>query len=223
MKKLVLSVILASQLFTQASFAQSYPQLDVKAAVGETSVNFEVLEQSIQTLQQFAGTYPPVFDTIEDKERAQQDSAHIAHVFNVLLESKTIDAKNPEHQNQFLMMARNAWVAHNLDLKGARENAKKYYLIAIALSPNQENKALLQQEYGEFLTSAGWAKEGEQVLRQAVKLRPEAGYALGLNLLGQKKINPSAAVMKRYVQKFPNDEKGKQVYQALRAGTVHFK
>lgn len=223
MKKLVLSLLFSGLFFPSLSLAEPYPQLDVQSVVAESSVNIEQLNQSVITLQQFAGMYPPHFDSYEDKERAMKDSAHIAHIFNVLIESKTLDPQNPEHRDAFLIIARNGWIAHNLDINGAREQAQKHYQTVIALSKDKNEKALYQQEFGEFLTSAGWAREGEQVLRQAIKVRPEAGLALGMNLLGQKKINPAAAVMKRYVKNFPDDPKGKALYHALRAGTVHFK
>lgn len=223
MKKLVLSLLFSCSFFPSLSLAEPYPQLDIQSVVAETAVNIEQLKQAVSALQQFAGTYPPQFDNNEDKERATQDSGHIAHIFKVLLESNTLDPKNTEQRETFLTIARNGWVAHNLDINGAREEAKKHYQTAIALSRDKNEKAFYQQEFGEFLTSAGWAREGEQMLRQAIKVRPEAGLALGMNLLGQKKINPAAAVMKRYVKNFPDDPKGQALYQALRAGTVHFK
>ncbi|MDO4435947.1 MAG: hypothetical protein Q4B71_05945 [Cardiobacteriaceae bacterium] len=217
----LLGALFASQLWAAPYSAQNV----IKRALHEdSSIDFSVVEEAVSVLQKFAGDYPVQFDSEDDRKLALADNTEIAYLFHILQDS--INPEDPKNYPLFLIKARNAWVAHNLDVEGGREIAAQSYLTAIALAPEGEN-AELHEELGRFLSSAALIEEGEKYLRQAYETRPQSAFPLALNLIAQKdkpeKLAEGLSLLKTFVEQNPNHSHAKEVLDAVENNRLEFK
>jgi hypothetical protein len=136
MRRLLFSIALA--LFAVLAQAKEYGHYDIRsifslseAPGGQHSVTFNLpaLDQILDDIGSHAEGYPPHFDSIEDRQRAEHDVSGIAQLLDPL-------AGNFSGNSELLLrLGYLHTLGHNLDIAGSDKKAvDAFYSIVSAIS-----------------------------------------------------------------------------------------
>lgn len=213
MKKTVSALILAA--LCAAATAKPYTPADMGSILTPGNLNLEAADAAVSNLGQFAGGYPTRFDNAADQQEGLGDARALIKLYTGMIETKIITPKHPAYRHVLLQLARLNSMAHNMDERGAAEQADRRYRQLIALESGQA-KAALQEEYGRFLTFSNQPAAALPVLRQAVKSgNTQARRTLGLALLTQGKQTEAETELRAYLRQVPQDSEIKTLLEAM--------
>lgn len=173
------------------------------------------LDRMLADLSAHAMTYPPQFDTPQDRQRAAQDVTTVSGMLDILLNGP---APSPE------LLVRAATlnsIGHNLDLPGAAAKADALFLRLLAAAPSHPRGNYL---YGTFLAGTGKPREALPYLEKALSVGvSDANYALGMAYLTLGDKERALKSLEDYKRHRPNDGSVDQIIDAIRSGKVEFK
>jgi tetratricopeptide (TPR) repeat protein len=206
------------------ALARSYGRYDIRQLVAITEVspgkhsatiNIAYLSQILDDLGRHASTYPPHFESTEDRRRAEQDLSAISGVLDPL-------SADISHSPPLLMRLALLHVfGHNLDIPDSSQKAAAAFNTLLNLTPNDPQA---NYRYGVFLATTTKNGEGIPYLEKAKSLgAANAEYWLGLSyqLTGDKA--KAVENLESYIKHTPNDHNAARVLDAIRNGKVEVK
>lgn len=214
----------ATALATALVHAKEYGHYDIKSIVspskapdGQQSVTFNLrlLNQVLEDLGAHAGTYPPSFDSNDDRHRAESDVMGIANLLDPMASSF---ARSPD---MLLRLGLLHTIGHNLDLSESDSKANAAFKALLALSPDDPRGNL---RYGMFLAGTTKVAEAVPYLEKAKSLGIlVADYPLGIAYVALGDKTKALENLQSYSQRVPSDENAIKMIEALREGNVEMK
>lgn len=211
-------LLISSALLLSFSHAEPYTainmdQLLIQKEQGAT-INLQYLQDRIEELSKNAGTYPTQFDTDEDKIAATQEVQALLEI------AKTMTEASDEPSTLYLSM-QIARIGHNLDIKGAAEQAISYADRFIEKTPDDSTGYFFM---GAFLSEAGKVKEGRPYLDKALELGNEAArWSIAMSYLFEGKTEEALNELKLYQKSYPKDPRTKQLIEAINTDKLELK
>lgn len=206
------------------ALARSYGRYDIRqlitvadTAQGKRSatINIAYLSQILDDLGRHAATYPPHFETAEDRQRAEHDLSAISNLLDPL--SADISHNPPLLMRLALLHA----FGHNLDIPDSSQKAVAAFTTLLNLTPDDPQANF---RYGVFLATTTKNAEGIPYLEKAKRLGVvNADYWLGLSyqLTGDKA--KAIENLESYTKRVPNDGNAARMLDAVRNGKVEVK
>src|ERR1700691_1166734 len=162
--------VVALALVAVLARAKEYGHYDIRSIFslsgpsgGQHSVTFNLraLDQILDDVGSHAETYPPHFDSIDDRQRAEHDLSGIASLLDPL-------AGNFYHNTELLLrLGYLHTLGHNLDIAGSDKKAVDAFTALLALSPDDRRGNL---RYGMFLTTTTKVADAIPYLEKAKSL-----------------------------------------------------
>lgn len=204
--------------------AKEYGHYDIRgifslseAADGQHSVTFNVpsLDQILGDVGAHAENYPPHFDSIDDRQRAERDVSGIASLMDPM-------AGNFSHSPELLLrLGYLHTLGHNLDLAGSDKKAVAAFTALLTLSPDDRRGNF---RYGMFLAGTTKVADAIPYLEKAKSLGVlAADFPLGMayTALGDKA--KALENLESYSKRVPGDENAVKMIDAIRRGNVEIK
>lgn len=214
MKTLIRTGLL-SLLVSFAANAAEYPQHDMQQIVrpssesGHYALNLRYIDQVIDDLYGFAGSYPPSFETGTDANRARKEIAALTHVLDLGLQS------SPDRQ----LLSRAALLhrmGHNLDMPDSWKKAETLYQKLLAIAPDDLHA---NYQYGLFLAETGQSSQSLPYLERATRANyPPAYFTLALAYFATGDANKAKENLQVYLQHNANDKNAKALLEAMEDG-----
>jgi hypothetical protein len=209
---------------TLLALARAYGHYDIKkvvtvteAAPGKPSANINIayLSQILDDLSRHASTYPPHFESADDRQRAQRDLSAISAALDPLTESFS-------HSPDLLMrVALLHAFGHNLDIPDSSQKAVAAFTALLNITPDDP---MANYRYGVFLASTTKAGDGIPYLEKAKSLGVvNADYWLGLSyqIAGDKA--KAVENLEIYIKRVPSDANAARMLDAIRNDKVETK
>lgn len=188
------------------SQAQEYGHFDL-ARVMEVSeqqgqyqarVNYAYLDNILQDLQSHAMDYPPRFDSLLDRKRAEKDVTRLGVMLGVMI-------KQEGSADLLWRAAQLGTIAYALDLPGAAKRTELLFDQLIQLKP-RDGRA--EYRYGLFLAAKGDSERSRLHLEKALTLGiMESEFSLGQLLLGMGHKDEAERYLSHYHVTHPDDER----------------
>lgn len=175
-------------------------------------VDVTYLDKVMADLTAHTRSFPPVFDTPQDRQRAVQDVRVLTGMLEPLVNAP---GASPE------LLARAAHlhgIGHNLDIPGSAEKANALFLKLLAVVPAEPRANFM---YGTFLAGVGKGREALPYLEKALALGVvDAGYALGLTQLSIGEKDKAIRSLQEYRRRNPGDPNIDRLIEAARSGNI---
>ena len=163
-------------------------------------------------LSAHARSYPPQFDTPQDKQRATEDVKALSGMLDVL-----INVPDPDLKLLTLAGDVNS-IGHNLDIPGSAQKANSVFRRLLAAAPSDPRGNYM---YGTFLAGVGKPKEALPYLERALSLGViDAAYTIGMTHLALGDKEQALKNLDDYKQRKPNDGRVDQLIDAIRNGKM---
>jgi hypothetical protein len=209
---------------TLLSLARAYGHYDVKkvvtvteAAPGKPSANINIayLSQILDDLSRHASTYPPHFESADDRQRAEHDLSAISAALDPLTESFS-------HSPDLLMrVALLHAFGHNLDIPDSSQKAVAAFTTLLKLTPDDP---MVNYRYGVFLASTTKAGDGIPYLEKAKGLGVvNADYWLGVSYQVAGDKAKAVENLGNYVKRVPSDANAARMLDAILNNKVETK
>lgn len=186
--------------------AQEYGHFDL-ARVMEVSeqqgqfqarVNYAYLDNILQDLQSHAMDYPPRFDSLADRKRAEKDVARLSVMLGVMI-------KQEGSAELLWRAAQLGTMAYALDLPGSAKRTEALFDQLLQLKP-RDGRA--EYRYGLFLAAKGDTSRARMHLEKALTLGiMESEFSLGQLLLGMGHQKEAERYLSHYHITHPDDER----------------
>ncbi|MBF0284522.1 MAG: hypothetical protein HQL51_08700 [Magnetococcales bacterium] len=219
----LLGAILALLLTTVIAQAEPFKPHDLSLLLEKKetpegikhSFNLKYMDQILHEISQFAGHYPPQFDSPSDHEKARKEVETMAKMMASLT-----NASKPD-PNFLLRSGILHDIGHNLDIPGSAEKAEENFKKLLVQYPNDPKANYL---FGKFLAgTATKNKEAIPYLEKAIELGvTNAMYSLGMLYMVLQKREKAIELLESYLAKKP-DEKLAGLVKAMREGKVKSK
>lgn len=215
-----LFVLIASPLLSVAQ-ARPYGHYDFNKVASVTrsangqhlaTINVVYLDQIVSDLYAHAGNYPPMFDSPEDRDRAELDVKLLSGILETVL-------KQPQPNLPLLLRSAEIdSVGHNLDVPNSGEKAVAAFTAYLKDSPDDGQATYL---FGKFLSEADRVFEAIPLLEKAKSLGvPQATYTLGLTYLAAGYRQSALDNLEQYAKSAPEDTTVLKTIDAIRSGNV---
>jgi len=219
MRRLLFSIALA--LFALLVQAKEYGHYDIRsifslteAPGGQHSVTFDLpaLDQILEDVGSHAESYPPHFDSIEDRQRAQGDVSGIANLLDPLAGNFSRNAE------LLLRLGYLHTLGHNLDLAGSDKKAVDAFTALLTLAPDDRRGNL---RYGMFLATTTKVADAIPYLEKAKLLGVlPAEYPLGMAYVATGDRTKALENLESYSKRVPGDENVAKIIDAIRKGNI---
>ena len=170
------------------------------------------LDQMLNDLSVHAKSYPPQFDTPQDKQRAIQDVKALSGMLDTLI---NVPTPNPE------LLVRAGYVnsiGHNLNIAGSAEKASSIFKKLLTALPSDPRGNYM---YGTFLAGVGKPKEALPYLERALAVGvPDAAYAIGMTYLTLGDKEQALKNLEDYKRRKPSDTNVDKLIDAIRNGKI---
>lgn len=216
MKKLVSLLLL--MLFSTMVLAADYPQHDPHRILtvsenpsGQKTYGLDLryLDRMLSDLSRHAGTYPPRFNSVEQKQRVIQDLSTLSGMLELLLKSG-----QPNTQILFRAAVANR-MGHNLDIPNTAKRAEELFQILLQIDPDTPQG---NYQFGLFLAETTRIERSIPYLEKALSLGIDrAHYSLGMAYLGMGDSKQALVRLKEHLRNHPDDET-KKVIEAIETG-----
>ena len=209
---------------TLIALARAYGHYDIKKVVTVTetapgkpsaNINIAYLSQILDDLSRHASTYPPHFESADDRRRAEHDLSAISAALDPLTESFS-------HNPDLLMrMALLHAFGHNLDIPDSSQKAVAAFTTLLKLTPDDP---MANYRYGVFLASTTKAGDGIPYLEKAKDLGVvNADYWLGVSYQVAGDKIKAVENLQNYVKRVPSDANAARMLDAIRNDKVETK
>jgi len=198
---LILLLLLPARLL-----AQEYGHFDLSKVMEVTEkdgqfraeISFSYLDRVLQDLQSHAMDYPPRFDSVKDRKRAEADVRKLDLMLGVVLKQEG----SPE---LLWRAAQLSTMAYALDMPGAAQRAEVLFAQLLELKP-KDGRA--EYRFGLFLASKGEPERAKVHLEKALTLgMMEAEFSLGQVLRGMGQHEEAQRYLNHYHVTHPDDER----------------
>ena len=198
---LILLLLLPARLL-----AQEYGHFDLSKVMEVTEkdgqfraeISFSYLDRVLQDLQSHAMDYPPRFDSVKDRKRAEADVRKLDLMLGVVLKQEG----SPE---LLWRAAQLSTMAYALDMPGAAQRAEVLFAQLLELKP-KDGRA--EYRFGLFLASKGEPERAKVHLEKALILgMMEAEFSLGQVLRGMGQHEEAQRYLNHYHVTHPDDER----------------
>jgi len=179
MKRWIFGLVLLQ--LSAVAFSKEYGHYDVVKVIAvsgastpnpQVTVNVAYFTQILDDLGSHAGTWPPQFDSAEDRHRAEHDVTALSTLLDVLAEDFS---HNPP---LLLRLAMLHGFGHNLDIPGSSQKAEALFTRLLELTPDDPQANL---RFGVFYTVTMKRANAIPYLEKAKSLGvPNADYWLGI-------------------------------------------
>ncbi len=178
-------------------------------------IDLDYLDLVIADLARHAQSYPPRFETDEERARAERDARSAASLLAIF-------ARGDEAEPQVLLRAgRVSAIAHNLDIQGAGDQATDYFERLLRQEPENGQG---HWHYGAFLAATAVPQkqeDGVKHLERALALGiEEARFSLGIAHLMLGNQAKALEYLKEYSRTNPDHARAKALIEAIAAGKV---
>ncbi len=178
-------------------------------------VDVSYLDTVMADLTAHVKTFPPAFDTPQDRQRATQDVRTLTGMLDSLVGEPT---PSPE------LLARAAHlhgIGHNLEIPGSAEKANALFLKLLAVVPAEPRANFM---YGTFLAGVGKGREAIPYLEKAYAVGAvDAVYVLGLTQLSIGERDKALKSLQEYKRRKPGDPAVDKFIEGIRSGNVEVK
>jgi len=210
---------------TLIALAYEYAHYDVKKVVTVTqaaapekpsaTVNIAYLSLILDDLSHHASTYPPHFESADDRKRAEHDVTAISGMLDPL-------ADNFAHNPDLLMrLALLHAFGHNLDIPDSSQKAVAAFTALLNLTPDDP---MANYRYGVFLASTAKSRDGIPFLEKAKSLGVvNAEYWLGLSYRVAGDKAKAVDNLEDYTKRVPTDANAARMLDAIRNDKVETK
>lgn len=222
MRRILFSVALT--LVAVLAQAKEYGHYDIRsifslseAANGQHSVTFNLpsLDQILDDVGAHAEMYPPHFDSIDDRQRAERDVSGIASLLDPLAGNFS---RNPE---LLLRLGYLHTLGHNLDLAGSDKKAIDAFTALLTLSPDDRRGNL---RYGMFLAGTTKVADAIPYLEKAKSLGVlAADRPLGMAYIALGNNAKALENLESYSKRVPSDESAVKMIDAIRKGNIEIR
>lgn len=218
----MLVVALAFVFAYSSAQAREYGRYDPKRIFIESespsgtrhSIDFQYLDQILDDLSTHAKSYPPVFDSNQDRQRAIRNIAMLSGMLDIMV-------NDPAPSQEILLRAGylNA-MGHNLDIPGSAQRAVSCYEKLLAMAPDHP---LGNCRYGIFLAGSNFGRLALPYLKKAHSLGVvDADYTLGLVCLELGDKQSALEYLQSYRKANPGALNVDFLINAIRNGTLHY-
>jgi hypothetical protein len=206
MKKTRLLPLLILLLLPTRLLAQEYGHFDLskvmevseKGGQFHAEISFSYLDRVLQDLQSHAMDYPPRFDSVKDRKRAEADVRKLDLMLGVVL-------KQEGSPDLLWRAAQLSTMAYALDMPGAAQRAEVLFAQLLDLKP-KDGRA--EYRFGLFLASKGEQERAKMHLEKALTLgMMEAEFSLGQVLRGMGQHDEAQRYLNHYHITHPDDER----------------
>jgi tetratricopeptide (TPR) repeat protein len=222
MRRVVCSVALC--LVAVLAQAKEYGRYDISSILsvseapgGQHSVRFNLplLDQILDDIGSHAEGYPPHFDSVDDRQRAEHDVSVIASLLDPLAGGFS---RNTE---LLLRMGYLHTLGHNLDLAGSAQKAVEAFTALLALAPDDRRGNF---RYGMFLATTTKVADAIPYLEKAKSLGVVAAeYPLGMAYTAVGERAKALENLESYSKRVPGDGNVVKVIDAVRKGNIEIK
>jgi predicted Zn-dependent protease len=222
MKRWILGLCLLQ--LSAIAFGKEYGHYDVTTVLSITgagtpnpqaTLNVAYLNQILDDLGSHAGTWPPQFDSAEDRRRAEHDVTVLANMLDTLAESFS---HNP---SMLLRLAVLHGFGHNLDIPGAAEKAEALFIELLALTPDDPQANF---RFGVFYAVTVKRANAIPYLEKAKALGvANADYWLGVTYMSLGDNAKAIENLTSYTNRVPTDTTAAKMLDAVRNGKVQVK
>ena len=202
----LLAVIVLCHLSASAH-AKEFGHYDISSVISidksvpekpTATVNISYFVQILNDLGSHAGNWPPPFDTVDDRHRAEHDVTVLSGLLDTV-------ADNFHDESLLLRLALLHSVGHNLDIPGSGEKAVAVFDKVIELWPND-----LQANFRDGVFLAGtdkYRRNAIPLLERAKALGVvDADYPLGLTYMSLGEKAKAVENLKSYTTRVATDE-----------------
>jgi tetratricopeptide (TPR) repeat protein len=206
------------------ALARAYGHYDIKKVVTVTeaapgkptaSINIAYLSQILDDLSRHASTYPPHFESADDRRRAEHDLSAISAVLDPLTESFS---HNPDLLMRVALLHA---FGHNLDIPDSSQKAVAAFTTLLKLTPEDP---MANYRYGVFLASTTKAGDGIPYLEKAKGLGVvNADYWLGVSYQVAGDKAKAVENLENYIKRAPSDANAARMLDAIRNDKVETK
>lgn len=206
MKKTRLLPLLILLLLPSRLLAQEYGHFDLSKVMEvsekdgqfRAEISFSYLDRVLQDLQSHAMDYPPRFDSVKDRKRAEADVRKLDLMLGVVL-------KQEGSPDLLWRAAQLSTMAYALDMPGAAQRAEALFAQLLELKP-KDGRA--EYRFGLFLASKGEPERAKMHLEKALTLgMMEAEFSLGQVLRGMGQHEEAQRYLNHYHVTHPDDER----------------
>jgi hypothetical protein len=206
------------------ALANDYGHYDIKKLVSVTetvpgkpsaTINVVYLGQILDDLGRHASSYPPHFESADDRQRAERDVSAISGVLDPM--SANFSHNPPLLLRLGLLHA----FGHNLDIPDSAQKAVTAFTTLLNLTPNDPQA---NYQYGAFLASTTKNGEGIPFLEKAKGLGVvNSDYWLGMSyqITGDKA--KAVENLESYTKRVPNDKNAARMLDAVRNDKLEMK
>jgi predicted Zn-dependent protease len=212
----LLVALTASTIASAAAYGNHDPRrilVVAESAAGKRyGVDTTYLDTVMADLTAHAKSYPPAFDTPQDRQRATQDVRVLTGMLDRLV-------NGPDTSPELLVRAAHLHgIGHNLEIPGSAEKANGYFLRLLAAVPDEPRGNFM---YGTFLAGVGKGREAIPYLDKALALGVvDAAYALGLTQLSIGEKDKAVLILQEYKRRKPGDPNIDRLIKAARSGSI---
>ena len=205
-KTRLLPLLLILLLLPARLLAQEYGHFDLSKVMDvsekdgqfRAEISFSYLDRVLQDLQSHAMDYPPRFDSVKDRKRAEADVRKLDLMLGVVL-------KQEGSPDLLWRAAQLSTMAYALDMPGAAQRAEVLFAQLLELKP-KDGRA--EYRYGLFLASKGEQERAKVHLEKALTLgMMEAEFSLGQVLRGLGQHEEAQRYLNHYHITHPDDER----------------
>ncbi len=175
--------------------------------------NLEKLDRILSDLLAHAGGYPPIFETKDERERAERDVERLDSLLGIV-----VDGEEPDGA-MLLRHARVNAIGHNLDLEGAAQRADDSFTRLLEREPEH---ALGHYYFGCFLASTGnGGALSVPHFERAIELGiTTARFELGLAHLMLGDEQKALEHLRAFSKEHPADERALEIIEAIEGGRI---
>ena len=206
MNKTRLLPLLILLLLPARLLAQEYGHFDLSKVMEvsekdgqfRAEISFSYLDRVLQDLQSHAMDYPPRFDSVKDRKRAEADVRKLDLMLGVVL-------KQEGSPDLLWRAAQLSTMAYALDIPGSAQRAEALFAQLLELKP-KDGRA--EYRFGLFLASKGEQERAKMHLEKALTLgMMEAEFSLGQVLRGMGQHEEAQRYLNHYHITHPDDER----------------
>lgn len=173
------------------------------------------LDKFIELLAPHAQSYPPQFDS------AEQKTAMVKGLQDLLTAWDKAPKETWGNKEFLFRYAFLNAMGHNLDMEGRGAKALQAYEALLKLEPDDKRA---NYYFGTFLTGTKFIGAAGLYLKKAIKLgEPKAHYPLAIVYLSEQKNQEALAEFKKYLEYDPENETAKQMVAKIESGKMDLK
>jgi tetratricopeptide (TPR) repeat protein len=180
------------------------------------TVNIALLSQILDDLGSHASAWPPVFDSADDRQRAERDVSSLSNMLETIAENFSADPP------MLMRLAALHAYGHNLDIAGSDQLAEATFRKLLAIAPNDPQA---NYRFGVFYAETATKRvDAIPYLEKAKALGvANADFWLGATYMTLGERAKAIENLKSYTSRVPADARAAAMLDAVQHGKVEVK